>query len=186
MVDKCEECGKELPEDSDSLYCEECDERLDKEFDKIEDNIIVFKEITDKEVEVLKKFDDEDLAELYAYVYHKFSQDGINENEKKVLDKLKKRLNLDEREIDKKIEETSKLGKELCPKCYKPIKEDFNLCPYCGYKLNEEFEEPGKKMPKTPSPQEAYGEMFKSPGCIISIVAIVILTAVLIYFQFKG
>ena len=57
-VQKCEECGKVLKDKPEEPYCKQCDEKLDKQFDSIEDNIVIFKELLDSEIEVLKKFED--------------------------------------------------------------------------------------------------------------------------------
>ena len=64
MTEKCAECGVELPANSESVYCAKCDAMLDKKFEKIEMTLIVYKEISDDEIAVLKKFDKEDIIKL--------------------------------------------------------------------------------------------------------------------------
>ncbi len=59
--EKCEDCGKILKDKSHAPYCQQCDEKLDGQFDTIEDNILIFKELLDNEIEILKRFEDEDI-----------------------------------------------------------------------------------------------------------------------------
>ena len=91
MKKKCAECGKLIPDSTESPYCENCDEMLDKKFDTIEDNIFIFKELRDNEIETLKKFDKGDIVEIYLEVYSNFTKDGkLSENEVTVLKILQK------------------------------------------------------------------------------------------------
>jgi len=145
-IERCEECGKVLKDKSQEPYCKECDEKLDKQFDSIEDNIMIFKELLDSEIKVLEKFEDSDIKDLFKRVYQKFSSEegGLKRESLAVLIKLKNSFNLKESELgignflDEK--EIKKLKpKDECPECSKKIKEDFNLCPYCGYKLKDDF-----------------------------------------------
>jgi len=145
-IERCEECGKVLKDKSQEPYCKECDEKLDKQFDSIEDNIMIFKELLDSEIKVLEKFEDSDIKDLFKRVYQKFSSEegGLKHESLAVLIKLKNSFNLKESELgigkflDEK--EINKLKpKDECPECSKKIKEDFNLCPYCGYKLKDDF-----------------------------------------------
>ena len=145
-VERCQECGKVLKDKSYAPYCKQCDDKLDKQFDNIEVNILVYKELLDNEIKILEKFDEEDIKELFKKVYQKFSSEkgGLKAESLIVLNKLKKSFGLKESElgIEKlpEIKEIKKLKpKDRCPECNKKIKEDFNLCPYCGYKLKENF-----------------------------------------------
>ncbi len=143
MAKKCVECGKEIKEETDSPYCTKCDEMLDKKFETIEDNIIVYKELMENEVAVLNKFEKEDIVELYLRVYDKFREEGeFTEDQARVMNQIFKDFNLtaDDIGMDKIVEykegtHVRKIEKDKCPDCGKDIKEDFNLCPYCGYKL---------------------------------------------------
>ena len=56
-LEKCAECGKVIKDESHAPYCKACDEKLDKQFDTIEDNILIFRELLDSEIEILKKFE---------------------------------------------------------------------------------------------------------------------------------
>ncbi|MHB1276349.1 MAG: hypothetical protein ACYCXQ_07535 [Candidatus Humimicrobiaceae bacterium] len=144
ITEKCEECGKDISVNSDSLYCAKCDALLDKKFASIEANLIVFKEITDAEIVTLNKFAKEDLIELYLKLYASFKEDGIfDQYESAILNKLQKVFEITEKEIgsDKVVKfdqsQIIKKQKKLeCIKCGKPVlKEDFIFCPYCGFSL---------------------------------------------------
>lgn len=146
-VERCEECGKVLKDKSHEPYCEQCDEKLDKQFDDIEDNILIYKELLDSEIKVLEKFEDTDIKDLFKRVYEKLSREegGLKEESIVVLNKLKRSFNLKETELGIKelpeIREIKKAKpKDQCPECDKKIKEDFNLCPYCGYRLKKDIE----------------------------------------------
>jgi len=145
-MERCLECGKVLKDKTYEPYCKECDEKLDKQFDNIEDNILIYKELLDSEIEVLKKFDDEDIKDLFKRAYKKLSEEegGLKKESIIVLNKLKNSFGLDENDLglDKlpDIKEIRKnKPKDTCPECSKKIKNDFNLCPYCGYKLKDNF-----------------------------------------------
>lgn len=146
-VERCEECGKVLKDKSHEPYCKQCDEKLDKQFDDIEDNILIYKELLDSEIKVLEKFEDTDIKDLFKRVYEKLSREegGLKEESIVVLNKLKSSFSLKETELGIKelpeIREIKKAKpKDQCPECDKKIKEDFNLCPYCGYRLKKDIE----------------------------------------------
>jgi len=146
-VERCEECGKVLKDKSHEPYCEQCDEKLDKQFDDIEDNILIYKELLDSEIKVLEKFEDTDIKDLFKRVYEKLSREegGLKEESIVVLNKLKRSFNLKESELGiKELSEIREIKKakpkDQCPECDKKIKEDFNLCPYCGYRLKKDIE----------------------------------------------
>lgn len=146
-VERCEECGKVLKDKSNEPYCKQCDEKLDKQFDDIEDNIFIYKELLDSEIKVLEKFEDTDIKDLFKRVYEKLSgeEGGLKEESIVVLNKLKRSFSLKETELGIKelpeIREIKKAKpKDQCPECDKKIKEDFNLCPYCGYRLKKDIE----------------------------------------------
>ncbi len=147
-LEKCIECGKVIKDESHAPYCKACDEKLDKQFDTIEDNVLIFKELLDSEIETLKKFETEDIVEFFKRVYKKFKDAGNLDNESLiVLNKLKDSFNLVESKMGipqisvvKETKEDKLLKNNQCPGCEKEIKKDFNLCPYCGYKLNKDFQ----------------------------------------------
>lgn len=146
-VERCEECGKVLKDKSHEPYCKQCDEKLDKQFDDIEDNILIYKELLDSEIKVLEKFEDTDIKDLFKRVYEKLSREegGLKEESIVVLNKLKRSFNLKESELGiKELSEIREIKKakpkDQCPECDKKIKEDFNLCPYCGYRLKKDIE----------------------------------------------
>lgn len=147
-LEKCIECGKVIKDESHAPYCKACDEKLDKQFDTIEDNVLIFKELLDSEIETLKKFETEDIVEFFKRVYKKFKDAGNLDNESLiVLNKLKDSFNLVESKMGipqipevKETKEDKLLKNNQCPKCEKGIQKDFNLCPYCGYKLNKDFQ----------------------------------------------
>jgi rRNA maturation endonuclease Nob1 len=146
-VERCEECGKVLKDKSHEPYCKQCDEKLDKQFDDIEDNILIYKELLDSEIKVLEKFEDTDIKDLFKRVYEKLSREegGLKEESIVVLNKLKSSFSLKESELGiKELSEIRKIKKakpkDQCPECDKKIKEDFNLCPYCGYRLKKDIE----------------------------------------------
>ncbi len=145
-VERCEECGKVLKDKSYEPYCKQCDEKLDKQFDGIEDNILIYRELLDSEIKVLEKFEDTDIKDLFKRVYEKLSREegGLKKESIVVLNKLKRSFSLKESELGigklPEIKEIKKLKpKDQCPECDKKIKEDFNLCPYCGYRLKDDF-----------------------------------------------
>ncbi len=185
MVEKCKLCKKDMPEDADSPYCEKCDEMLDKKFDKIEQDIVVYKDLTEEEIDTLKKFDTENILELYASTFISFSQEGqVTDKEQALLNKIKNIFKLKDKDIEEKIETFNKMGKEICPECQKPINESFNLCPYCGNKLKEEFE---AKTAHPTTGQTSYGDMLgpmvKNPGCLIILG--LMLVAIIIYLIYR-
>lgn len=146
-VEKCEECGRILKDKSTEPYCKQCDEKLDKQFDSIEDNIVIFKELLDSEIKILEKFEDSDIKDLFKRVYDKLSKEegGLKQDGIAVLSKLKSSFNLKESELGigkfpefKDVKKPKQ--KNHCPGCNRKIKESFNLCPYCGYKLKDDFE----------------------------------------------
>lgn len=145
-VEKCEECGKILKDKSYAPYCKQCDEKLDKQFDSIEDNILIYKELLDNEIKVLEKFEDTDIKDLFKRVYEKLSREegGFKKESIVVLNKLKNAFNLKESELGiGKLPELKRVRKSKqknkCPECNRKIKQDFNLCPYCGYRLKDDF-----------------------------------------------
>ena len=145
-IEKCIECGKVLKDKSHEPYCRECDEKLDKQFDAIEDNIFIYKELLDGEVKILEKFDEEDIEDLFKRVYERLSKEegGIKEESIIVLNRLKDLFGLDESKMGLgKLPDIKEIKKnkprDECPECSKKIKEDFNLCPYCGCKLKDNF-----------------------------------------------
>ena len=143
MAKICIECGKEIKTETESDYCEKCDEMLDRQFETIEDNIMIYKELMDNEIKVLNKFEKEDIIDLYKRVYDNFRQEGdLTEEQARILSFMHKTFDLKENEIgrDRIVEyregsHAKKVEKDKCPDCGKDIKEDFNLCPYCGYRL---------------------------------------------------
>jgi DNA-directed RNA polymerase subunit RPC12/RpoP len=146
MTEKCVECGAELLANSDSVYCAKCDEILDKKFEKIEMNLIVYKEISDDELGVLKKFEKEDIINLYLKLYDSYIEDGdFNEYETAILNKLQNVFGITEKEIGKDkvahfnpTQASEKKKPLVCIKCNKPVlKDDFVFCPYCGFKLGD-------------------------------------------------
>ncbi|MCK5567495.1 MAG: hypothetical protein KAI62_06240 [Actinomycetia bacterium] len=147
-LEKCVECGKVIKDESHAPYCKACDEKLDKQFDTIEDNVLIFKELLDSEIETLKKFETEDIVEFFKRIYKKFKDAGNLNNESLiVLNKLKDSFNLVESKMGipqiPEVRETKKdklLKNNQCPGCEKGIQKDFNLCPYCGYKINKDFQ----------------------------------------------
>ena len=147
-LEKCIECGKVIKDESHAPYCKVCDEKLDKQFDTIEDNVLIFKELLDSEIETLKKFETEDIEEFFKRIYKKFKGSGNLTNESLiVLNKLKKSFDLVESKMGispisevKETKEDKLLKNNQCPGCENGIQKDFNLCPYCGYKLKKDFQ----------------------------------------------
>ncbi len=147
-LEKCVECGKVIKDESHTPYCKACDEKLDKQFDTIEDNVLIFKELLDSEIETLKKFETEDIVEFFKRIYKKFKDAGNLNNESLiVLNKLKDSFNLVESKMGipqipevRETKEDKLLKNNQCPGCEKGIQKDSNLCPYCGYKINKDFQ----------------------------------------------
>lgn len=143
MTKTCLECGKEIKEETDSLYCQKCDEKLDKQFEVIEDNIVIYKELMPNEIEVLNKFEKEDIIEMYIRIYDKFREEGDFTGEQAyVLNCIQNTFSITESDIGReRIVEfspgsvTSAIVKDECPDCAKKVKEDFSFCPYCGCRL---------------------------------------------------
>lgn len=144
-TEKCVECGKVLKDQSHVPYCKKCDDKLDNMFDTIEDNILIFKELLDSEIEVLGKFEAEDIEDLFKRVYKKFKEEGNLDNQSLIiLNRLKDSFKIDEAKLGlppipvvKETREDKLLKNNQCPGCEKEIQKDFNLCPYCGYKLKK-------------------------------------------------
>jgi len=144
--EKCVECGKVIKDDSHAPYCKACDEKLDRLFDSIEDNILIFKELLDSEVEILSKFETDDIEDLFKRVYKKFKDDSNLDNQSLIiLNKLKDAFKIEEKKLGlpaipavRETREDRLLRNNQCPGCEKEIQKDFNLCPYCGYRLKKE------------------------------------------------
>lgn len=145
MTEKCAECGRDLPVNSESIYCTKCDALLDKKFDLIETNLVVYKELSDAEIATLNKFDREDIVNMYLKLFDSYREDGdFDKYEAAILNKIQNAFNLAEKEIgsDKVVKfDASKIVKKHkpleCIKCNKPVlKEDFVFCPYCGFRLD--------------------------------------------------
>ena len=144
--EKCVECGKVIKDDSHAPYCKACDEKLDRLFDSIEDNILIFKELLDSEVEILSKFETDDIEDLFKRVYKKFKDDSNLDNQSLIiLNKLKDAFKIEEKKLGlpaipavRETREDRLLRNNQCPGCEKEIHKDFNLCPYCGYRLKKE------------------------------------------------
>jgi predicted amidophosphoribosyltransferase len=144
--EKCVECGKVIKDESHAPYCKACDEKLDKQFDTIEDNIFIFKELLDSEIEILKKFETEDIEDLFGRVYKRFKDEGKLDNQSLlILNRLKEAFEIDETKLGlsslpvvKETREEKLLKNNQCPGCEKDIQKDFNLCPYCGYELKKD------------------------------------------------
>jgi len=145
-LEKCIECGKVIKDESHAPYCKKCDEKLDKHFDTIEDNILIFRELLDSEIETLKKFESEDINDLFKRVHKKFKDDNKLDNQSLIiLNKLKDAFKIDEKKLGlspipvvKETREDRLLKNNQCPDCEKEIQKDFNLCPYCGFKLKKD------------------------------------------------
>ncbi len=142
MEKKCVECGKEIKEQTDSDYCQACDEKLDRQFESVEDNILIYKDLLPKEIDILNKFEKEDIIDLYKRAYDSFKSGGpFTEEQANILKKMAQTFNLKEDEIgsDRKVEykEVKKVVKDACPNCDGKIKEDFIFCPYCAFRLKD-------------------------------------------------
>ncbi len=145
-IERCIECGRVLKDKTHEPYCQKCDEKLDKQFDNIEDNILIYRELLDSEIKILEKFDDEDIKDLFKKAYKKLAgeEGGLKKESIVVLNKLKNSFGLNESDMGlaklpdiKEIKKTE--PRDICPECGKKIKDDFNLCPYCGHKLKDDF-----------------------------------------------
>lgn len=146
-TEKCIECGKVLKDQSHAPYCKACDTKLDRQFDEIEDNILVYKELLDSEMVILDKFEKKDIEDLFKRVYKKFEEEKKLDNQGLIiLDRLKEKFKIDEEKLGlpditemKAAREDKLLKSNQCPECEKKIQADFNLCPYCGYKLKKDM-----------------------------------------------
>jgi predicted amidophosphoribosyltransferase len=146
-LENCAECGKAIKDESHAPYCKSCDEKLDKQFDTIEDNILIFGELLDSEIEILKKFESEDINDLFKRVHKKFKDDNKLDNQSLIiLNKLKNAFKIDEKKLGlpplpvvKETRADKLLKNNQCPDCEKGIQRDFNLCPYCGFKLKKDI-----------------------------------------------
>jgi len=144
MEKKCLECGKEIKEKTDSPYCAKCDEKLDKQFEIVEDNILIYKEIMPNEIELLNKFEKEDIVDLYVRVFEKFREEGpITAEQASVLNNMQNTFGITESDVGKekivefKPDSLPKAAvKDTCLDCGKKIQEDFSYCPYCGCRIN--------------------------------------------------
>ncbi|MBN1298677.1 MAG: zinc-ribbon domain-containing protein [Actinobacteria bacterium] len=143
MGKKCLECGKEIKEETDSPYCAKCDEKLDRQFEMVEDNILIYKELMPNEIDILNKFEKEDIIDLYIRVFDKFKSEGdFTAEQITVLNNIKTTFGITDSEAGKdrvvEFKEEAKpktFKKDTCIDCGKKIKEDFNFCPYCGSRL---------------------------------------------------
>ena len=142
MQKTCIECGREIKEDTESTYCNRCDEILDKKFEIIEDNILIYKELMPNEIEILNKFEKEDIVDMYIRVFDKFTQEGqLTVEQVTILNHIITSFDISEGEVGKdKIVNAGEgfspaVSRDTCMDCGKKIEEDFNFCPYCGYKV---------------------------------------------------
>jgi hypothetical protein len=99
-LEKCVECGKVIKDESHAPYCKACDEKLDKQFDTIEDNILIFRELLDSEIKILEKFEPEDIEDLFKRVHKKFKDDNKLDNQSLIiLNRLKAAFRIDEKKL---------------------------------------------------------------------------------------
>lgn len=96
----CRICGKRLPLFYRDTVCKDCRRKLQVEISDIENYALNNKDITEEQIEQLKKQDREDVIKLYDRLFEKFSSDKeVDAEEIAVLQKLQKGLSLSNAEV---------------------------------------------------------------------------------------
>ncbi len=175
MSPNCKECGVELPLDTPSSYCQKCDNFLDNDFFNAQEEIIRKKVISSNQIKFLKKFDKDEVSDLYSIIKNAFlEEDGIGKDEMKLLIKLQDAFDIDENLI--RID-----TKPTCPTCGKKLKKDDRFCAKCGF----DTEKSEQKQNPTDKIQEV-GKKMSSIGKTLTIfITLPILIIFLIYLFYS-
>ena len=97
----CKECGKQLLSQTESNYCEDCDDALDEKFYKTQEEIIENRDINNEQIDFLKRFERDEIIDLYSEVYNTFAlKIGLGKKEQNLLLKFKLSFNISDSEIE--------------------------------------------------------------------------------------
>ncbi len=111
MAKFCQDCGKKLSLFASGTLCRDCEavrkaERsrvqaeLSAELSKVEKEILTSKDITEQQVELLKKQDKNSLLDLYSKIYDQFVGDKeLEEQEIKTLRKIQEAFGLTDEDV---------------------------------------------------------------------------------------
>jgi RNase P subunit RPR2 len=96
----CENCGKKLSFFTSETLCKECKIAYESELSKVEKEILAIKKVTEQQLELLKKQDEQSLLKLYSRLYGQFETDKeLEEQEIETLQKIQKALSLTNEDI---------------------------------------------------------------------------------------
>jgi len=101
MAKICKECGKKLPFFSKGEFCKECKQALESELSIIEKEIIGTKDVTDQQLELLKKQNKDKIINLYSKIYEAFEADKeLEDKEIETLQKIQEKFGLTNEEVN--------------------------------------------------------------------------------------
>jgi hypothetical protein len=124
MAKLCKNCGKKLPfftSFTSETLCKECKAVYESELIKVEKEILATKNVTEQQLELLKKQDKQRLLNLYSILYGHFEADKeLEEPEIETLEKIQKAFSLTNEDI--------KFDERIRPYIYvNMIKKEGNL-----------------------------------------------------------
>lgn len=111
MAKFCQKCGKKLSFFARGVLCKDCEiarkaelarieAELSAELYKVEKEILATKDVTDHQLELLKKQDKNSLLKLYSNLYEQFESDKeLEEEEIKTLQKIQEAFNLTNEDV---------------------------------------------------------------------------------------
>lgn len=104
MAKFCQRCGKKLSIFSRGVLCRECEmalkAELSSELYKTEKEILETRDVTEGQLELLKKQDKDSLLKLYSNVYDQFASDKeLEEKEIKTLQKIQEAFKLTNEDV---------------------------------------------------------------------------------------
>ncbi|MFC1517476.1 hypothetical protein ACFL5G_02845 [Candidatus Margulisiibacteriota bacterium] len=100
-IKKCKECGKKLSFISFSALCKECSNKIEKEIEAAEEDIIKSKKVSNEQLKLLKKQKKKDMLRIYERVYEEFESDKeLEANEIAVLKKIQEAFDLSKEEVE--------------------------------------------------------------------------------------
>lgn len=101
MAKQCKECGKKLPFLSKGELCKECKQAFESELARIEKEIITTKDVTEQQLDSLKKQNKETIINLYSRIYEDFEADKeLEDKEMETLQKIQEKFGLTNEEVN--------------------------------------------------------------------------------------
>lgn len=102
----CKNCGKKLSFFTSETLCKSCKVAYESELLKVEKEIFAIKKVTEQQLELLRKQDEQSLLKLYSRLYDQFETDKeLDEQEIGILQKIQEAFSLtnDDIQFDERI-----------------------------------------------------------------------------------